>query len=345
MKKALLSVSIIIMFLIAATWVITEFFPHKVVPIMLNWQIEKLMGNAEVFNDKESITVYTVGTASPLPGKRAQTGTAVIVNGHFFMFDVGDGVVQKAETMRLPLDKLDGVFITHWHSDHFMDLPYIISRSWVLGRTNDLHIYGPTGLDTLNQAINQLLHVENQYRVDHHGAALMNIEKAVGIPHEFNVEENDKQVVYNQDGITITAFDVNHEPIEPAVGYVIEYNSKKVVISGDTKRNELVLEMAQDADLLIHEVILISLLKQASTNLNESGLSRNSKILTDIQDYHTSPSEVAELAAKANVKKLVLHHFAPAPDFKIVENLYRREMTAYKGQIEFANDGDTFVVK
>ncbi|MFT4565408.1 MAG: ribonuclease BN (tRNA processing enzyme), partial [Saprospiraceae bacterium] len=58
-----------------------------------------------------------------MPGERVQTGTVIIVNGDLFMFDVGDGIVQKAENMGLPLNKFDGIFITHWHSDHVIDLP------------------------------------------------------------------------------------------------------------------------------------------------------------------------------------------------------------------------------
>ena len=48
----------------------------------------------EYVHEKESIVVVTVGTASPLPGERSQTGTAIFVNGYFFMFDAGAGVVQ-----------------------------------------------------------------------------------------------------------------------------------------------------------------------------------------------------------------------------------------------------------
>ena len=307
------------------------FFPEKLVPLMLKRQVAQLTKAEDPFADKESITVYTVGTASPMPGNRVQTGTAVIVNGHFFMFDVGDGVVQKAENMGLPLNRLDGIFITHWHSDHFLDLPSLICRSWLLGRTNELHLYGPDGLDTINQAVNQFLHFENQHRVDHHGAEIMDISKARAIPHEFKNVQGGKEVVFQKDDITITAFDVNHEPIEPAVGYAIEYKGKKVVISGDTKKNDLVLEVAKDADLLLHEVLLVSLLKQMSVVLAETGNHRNAKIISDIQDYHTSPMEVAEIAAKANVKKLVLHHFAPAPDLGWSKIYIKRKWRAIMG--------------
>jgi len=74
-------------------------------------------------------------------------------------------------------------------------------------------------------------------------------------------------------------------------------------------------------------------------------MDRNAKILTDIQNYLTSPKEVATLAQAAGVKKLGRHHFAPAPDFKIIENLYRNQLKGYDGPIHFANDGDKFVVK
>jgi len=349
MKKLLKYLLGLVLLLLIIGIVITTFFPERLVPFMLNQQLKMQQSQAdemnEILKDDERIYVYTVGTSSPLPNNRAQTGTAIIVNGHFFMFDVGDGVVKKASNIGLPLNQLDGIFITHWHSDHFMDLPGLISRSWLVGRTNELHLYGPDGTDTINHAINQLLHIENQHRVDHHGPSTMDISKARAIAHEFKNVQGGKEVIYEQDGIKITAFDVNHEPIEPAVGYAIEYKGKKVVISGDTKKNDLLLEMSKDADLLLHEVILNSLLVKMEAVVEERGMARNAKIIHDIQDYHTTPSEVADIATKANVKELVLHHFAPAPDIRIMKSLYKKELKGYDGPIHFANDGDLFVVE
>ena len=125
--------------------------------------------------------------------------------------------------------------------------------------------------------------------MDHHGHEMMDVSKARAIAHEFKNVQGGKEIIYQQDGIVITAFDVDHEPIEPAVGYLIEYNGKKVVISGDTKKNDMVLEMAQDADVLIHEVMLMSVISQMEAQLKAAGMLRNGKIVHDIQDYHTSP--------------------------------------------------------
>ncbi|MEO1652397.1 MAG: hypothetical protein AAFU64_02530 [Bacteroidota bacterium] len=56
-------------------------------------------------------------------------------------------------------------------------------------------------------------------------------------------------------------------------------------------------------------------------------------------------TNVIEIVNKAQVKKLVLHHFAPVPDFILVKNLYRNELKAYDGKIHFSDDGDVFIIK
>lgn len=294
---------------------------------------------------QEGLTVVTVGTATPMPGERVQTCTAVFVNGYFFLFDVGAGVVQKCENLGLPLEELDGIFLTHYHSDHMMGVPNMISRSWMLGRPHELPVYGPNSLTDLVVAANAYIAIDNLYRLAHHGPAIMDTSLAKGIPHEFQVAQNATAMVFEQDGIRITAFDVTHDPIEPSVGYVIEYQGKKVVLSGDTEKNALLGQMAQDCDLLVHEVMLMSVQQMIEAALREAGQARNAAIIHDIQDYHSSPGDVADLAQQARVKKLVLNHLAPAPDNRLFKNMYLDELKAYKGPIHLADDGDVFTVK
>ncbi len=312
---------------------------------LIKKQVDKNAVDNGYIENKEGITVVTVGTGSPFPGDRAQTATAVFVNGHFFMFDVGAGAVQKSEKFKLPLDKLDGIFFTHYHSDHYMDLPNMISRSWQRGRAIDLHIYGPEGLNQLMASVDNFLNIDNSYRLAHHGLEVMDTAYADGIAHEFVIEQNAYVVVYEKDGIKITAFDVTHEPIEPAVGYKIEYRGKKVVISGDTKKNELLREMAQDGVLLIHEAMVMNFQEMLAKANKEAGLDRNAHIITDIQDYHTSPGEAAEIANEANVKVLVLNHLAPAPEYRLLKSMYFNQMEVFEGQKHLAEDGDVFYVE
>jgi ribonuclease Z len=308
-------------------------------------QVSKESPFTKYFSNKESITVVTVGTSSPLPNERAQTGTAVIVNGHFFMFDVGYGVVQKIENNFIPIEKIDGIFLTHYHSDHIMDFANIISRSWQLGRKHDLNVYGPTGLTKLVKSAEGFLNIDKVLRVAHHGPEIMDTTYALPISNEFSINENSTKVIYNKDGIVITAFDVSHEPIEPAIGYCIEYKNKKVVISGDTKKNELLTKMSKDCDILVHEVMLMDFQKMLSKANKEIGNDRRAKIITDIQNYHTSAEEVAEIATTANVKKLVLNHLAPAPDNKRFKRMYMKQLEGFKGEKALAEDGDVFVIE
>jgi len=313
--------------------------------IAINSQIDSSLELAtELLDNTEDIIVYTIGTAAPIPSSRSQTCTAIFVNGEFFVFDVGDGSVKELENQNLPLNKISGVFLTHLHSDHFIDLPALVNRTWLLGRSKILPVFGPIGTEKIMTNVENMLEIEHQYRVDHHGD-IMNIEESKTLATEITTPHNGASKVYQQNGITITAFDVGHEPVSPDFGYVIEYKDKKVVLSGDTNKNKNVIKHAQNADLLIHEAMLFDLIDQISKLTNDKGLSRNAKILADISDYHTSNIEAAEVAAEANVKHLVLSHLAPVPDRKVISRQYTQGLSKiFDGEITLADDGDKFII-
>jgi ribonuclease BN (tRNA processing enzyme) len=103
--------------------------------------------------------------------------------------------------------------------------------------------------------------------------------------------------------------------------------------------------MAKNADLLIHEVILNSLLDETIKVLENKNMQRNAHIIKDIQDYHTPPDEIIRLANKVNVKTLVLNHLVPSPDNIIIKKLYDKYTKKFKGNVYLANDGDKFIIK
>ena len=317
---------------------------------MMDRMIEMAMlrngANAEYLDDREGIRVITLGTASPVPTERNQTGTAVIVDGEFFLFDAGYGVIRQAETEKLPVDRISAVFISHWHSDHFIDLPYAINRSWQLGRNRPLDVYGPEGLDTVLQGIDLLLKYENVHRIEHHGVDVMNPNHEIVNHRIIQANQSEASVIFEKNDLKVIAFEACHEPISPSFGFRIEYKGKSVVISGDTRENcPNVLKYSEGADLLLHEAMLKDVFVKGSELMNEVGNERNAKILEDIIEYHTTPADVGKMATKANVKKVVLHHFAPAPDNLIMERRYRSDLSKhFKGPISLAEDGDEFYI-
>lgn len=310
-----------------------------------NQLTSNIENNKKLFENTEDIVVFTVGTAAPIPTTRAQSCTAIFVNGRFFIFDMGDGAVSELENLNLPIQDISAVFLTHLHSDHFIDLPYLVNRSWQMGRDKPLPVYGPIGTQEIMTATDALLRIENQYRVDHHGNDVMDFEVAGTQTTEVPMLKNESKIVYNQDGIVISAFDVGHEPVSPDFGYSISYKGKKVVLSGDTNKNQNVVKNAVNADLLIHEAMLFDLINQLGDINKELGQDRNAKILNDITDYHTSHIQAAEVAAEANVKHLVLNHLAPVPDRKVISRLYTQGLSKiFDGEISLADDGDKFII-
>lgn len=312
--------------------------------------IESQASNAELsfepMADLDAITLVTVGTSAPLPSDRIQTCNAVFVNGKFFIFDVGEGAVEKLEDLKLPLADVSAVFISHWHSDHFIDLPGLINRSWQLGRNTDLHIYGPKGVHRVVNAIDSLLYDENRYRVDHHGSNIMDVKYASGVPHDIYAQENGMTVIYDEGGVTVSVFNLNHDPVEPNYGYRIDYKEKSLVYAGDCSYDERLVAYAQGADILVHEAMQKDFINRASKLQAEMGNTRNAQILVDIVDYHSTPEDAARIAEAAGVKKLILSHLAPVPENPISRRFYKNGLDEiYTGPILLAEDGDIYSIK
>lgn len=120
-------------------------------------------------------------------------------------------------------------------------------------------------------------------------------------------------VVAQENGLTITAFAVNHAPVAPAYGYRFDYRGRSVVVSGDTVKDAGLIAAAKGADVLLHEAQANHVVGLMREEAEKTGRARIAKILADIPSYHTSPVGAAEAANEAGVKLLVLYHLTPPP--------------------------------
>jgi len=295
----------------------------------------------------DRITTVLCGTGSPISQTGPQTCTAVFVNGQFLLFDAGNNTLSSMNGLNLPLDELDAVFITHFHNDHYADLGDVMEWSWILGRRHILPIYGPTGITQIVNGFLAAYELEESYRTAHHGEELMPPEWSPSEPSEFAPPLDDSAVVvYEQDGVTVKAFRVNHAPVEPSVGYRIEYAGKVIVLSGDTVRTTSLLENSRNADLLVSEVMNKAMVTAMEKAFREVGNTDQATLLFDIQDYHMDVSDVGALAQEANVQHLVLNHLAPKPQGRLQANrLYRNPIRElYTGDISVGEDGMMIVI-
>ncbi|PJZ45156.1 MBL fold metallo-hydrolase [Leptospira brenneri] len=307
--------------------------------------IESINAKADVARDlldPNKITIILTGTGSPIPSDRIQNSTAIFVNGQFLVFDCGDGVAFAMEKLHLPVTDINGIFITHFHSDHFADLGEVIDRSWLLGRKQTLNVYGPKGTSELVNGFLKSYGQEYFYRTKHHGEAVVPSQWKGAKPNEFlpNADGSSK-IVYEKDGVIVRSFFVNHVPVEPAVGYRIEYKGKSIVISGDTADSEFLKKQSSGADYLISEVMSKSIVAKIGESYQSLGSPRFTKIMKDIQLYHIDAEELGRLAEAAKVNTLVLTHMIPVSrNFIQTKSLYKDPIRkSFQGNLIIGEDG------
>src|SRR5262249_42016965 len=265
-------------------------------------------GNALL--SKHRVSVVLCGTGSPAPDRdRASACTAVFAGGHFFLVDVGPSSARKIGLLRLPISKLDGVLLTHFHSDHIGDLGEINTQSWVAGRNHPLPVYGPPGVEMVVDGFKRAYALDRGYRAASVRSLLVNAWSIE--PHVVTIaalaratNSADATTVLRRDGLTITAFTVDHAPVVPAYGYRFDYRGRSVVVSGDTAKSSNLVRAAAEADLLVHEAMakhMIRIVQEVAEAQHNTLLSAT---LNSIQRYHSTPVEAAEVANKARVKLL-----------------------------------------
>lgn len=288
----------------------------------------------------DNIDIVFCGTASPMGGAgargTAQSCVAVLLGDKFFLVDTGARSADKAAELGLPMGRLDAVFLTHFHSDHIAALGEMHLASWVRGRPAKLPVYGGPGVDKVVDGFNLAYGQDYRYRTGHHGDKYVPFANAGLIAKPVAGD----RVIYEKDGIKVSAITVYHPPIEPALAYRFDYRGRSVIVSGDTVKHANLIEASRNVDVLIHEVLQPELVSTVIEGLSENGQNMLAKIITDTLDYHTTPVEAAEAANEANADLLVFYHYAPVPQNAIMDRIYMRGIDAVRPEgVLAARDG------
>ena len=298
------------------------------------------MASDKILKDGK-LHVYLVGSGGPINNaKRVAPCIAVMCAGEFFLFDVGPGSYRNVDLMRLPVVYLSAIFLTHFHSDHIGDLGEANVLSCANGRTKPLDIYGPEGVEKVVNGFIMAYEQDTKYRNDHHGDEVFNLKAAIPISKTIKLQDpNERELVFDKDGLKVYAFVVDHTPVVPALGYRIEYGGNVVVITGDTIKTDNLVKHSKNADILFSEAISFDMIDNAIVPLKRQNLTRAVKIMTDIKEYHMSPVIAAELAKEAEVKKLVYVHVVPALLNEKIEQVFLKGVSdVFTGDIVLGKD-------
>ena len=281
--------------------------------------LERAISPAES-SANDGLDVLVCGSASPVrqPG-RAQACVAIRAANRVLLVDAGAGSAMVLAQSGWPLEHLEAVFLTHFHSDHIGAIPEINLNTWVAGRPRALQIFGPDGVERVVAGLNEAYALDRGYRTAHHGEALM--PAASGALQARRVDPVSLDLGA---GLMVRAAVVNHDPISPAFAYRFDYQGRSVVISGDTVVSEALVELAQGADLLLHDALSVPLIQAMATRMGEVGRERMQRILLDVVDYHAHVDELAGLAQRAGVRQLALYHLVPAFDNLLFERIFHR---------------------
>jgi ribonuclease BN (tRNA processing enzyme) len=274
--------------------------------------------------------VVFLGTGNPGPTPDRQgPSLAVIAGDKAYLVDVGVGIVRQANAAYAkgiralnPRD-LSIAFVSHLHSDHTIGLPDLILTPWVLGRTAPLELYGPPGISPMAE------NLLKAYADDIH-IRTTGLEHGNTTGYKVNAHEVKSGVIYEDANVKVTTFQVPHGSWPVALGYRFDTGGKSIVYSGDTSPAESVVQACNGCDLLIHEVYF-------GTPAN--AVHPSDKWALYMAAFHTSASELADIATRAHAKALVMTHLAitaGGTEAGLVDALKK----GYGGKVAVAHDLD-----
>ncbi len=281
------------------------------------------------------LRVTLLGTGTPTPRLGSFSASTLVEAGpERLLFDLGRGSTIRLFQKKIPLGSITAHFITHLHSDHVVGLPDMWLSGWIgtpwASRKSPMVVFGPKGTVAMTENLTKAFSEDIRIRIDDEDYPPSGVA--------FAAKDVEPGPVYENNGVKVTAIEVNHgAKIKPAFGYVIEFDGKKVVLSGDTRPDERVAKAAEGADLLVHEVAVI-----------EPELSKSYPSYRAIEDHHTSPEDAGKIFASAKPKLAVFSHIVFAtlkPVQDVPEDaLIARTRTTYAGPLLVGRDLMSFVI-
>jgi ribonuclease BN (tRNA processing enzyme) len=253
-----------------------------------------------------------------LRSDRSQPSNLLIIDGHAILIDAGDGAAAQARKAGVEVPSIEMVFLTHMHLDHTADLPSLAAHNWSHPAGKAFKVYGPTGSSRfMEDGVRSMAMPISIYATQLPSkpdfatfAEVTEIRSESSEP--FLVMQNDYMrvsAVANSHFDTV-ARDERPEGMENTLSLRFDTDERSIVFTGDTGPSDAVVRLAKDADVLVAEVIDLA---SVETMLREGIKVPEAALVPTLRhmaEEHLTGEELGKMAAAANVKMLVLTHFA-----------------------------------
>ncbi|MFK0379577.1 MBL fold metallo-hydrolase [Pandoraea sp. NPDC090278] len=281
----------------------------------------------------ETMRVTLLGTGTPILNIN-RFGISVLVDAgkQKLLFDAGRGVAMRLHQRQVPLRDISAVFISLLNSDHITGLPDLYATAPLPtddGRLKTpMTLFGPDSIENVARGIELMFKDQNRMRM---------LEGEVVEPAtHIDAKRVEPGIVYERDGVKVSAFLIEHGHVKPDFGYRIEYGGHAVVITDDTTYSENLVAHSKHADLMVQSVAIGSrALERAAPDY-----------VNHFYGYLASPESAGRILSEAKPKLAVFAHISlySLPDIPraTVDELRERIQAVYRENFVIGEDLMTF---
>jgi len=279
-------------------------------------------------NDNFVALLGTKGGPAIRPGSTNPTSSLLVIDGLKIVVDCGLGVTRGLVNQGIGLKDISLVFITHLHSDHYLELGPLLHTAWTAGLKTGVTVIGPKGIEDYWQAFLRSMKADIDLRIDDEGRPDL-----AGLVSFQTLEAGE---VRTDHSLTVTAMRNEHPPLVDTFALRFSDSGFDVVFSGDTAYLPDIADFAKGADLLIHEAMLESALGPLMARIGNA----DDRLMKHLLLSHTMAGDAGKIATAAGGGVLALHHLIPSDDPDYGENDWLEAVRPnWQGELHIGTDG------